>query len=299
MIEVAVESELATQAYVLEPDGQRDGAGVIVGGGPINEPFLHRVKQDGRLFLYVHPPNDPRGTIALSAGPADYAGPTGQVIAVKFEEDFLVVGLFDGDADDEAARQRLADIEPIVREGIIERLSEVFSGTGVTIVAAGEGQRPADQSLLTYRGRREFVSDQGQDTISVIGCADSVIFGEVLSSGGQIDAGNRDPNDEAIVYVGSFRGTGACDPGLVLNSTNNIINALTITGTHETGHLLGLTHTALAGIMSPTPTVAFQRQLALQRSQIVWDPDADAQQLEVVTNVIQDPDVYFARLFSP
>jgi hypothetical protein len=116
-----------------------------------------------------------------------------------------------------------------------------------------------------------------------------VLLGEVLPSGQRIDVGNQDPNDSAAVYVGSFRGT------FVLDSVNNIINPLAVTGAHEAGHLLGLNHTALDGLMTRNLSFAFQRQLGFQRSQIVLDAGSGP---EVFTNVVQDPHVYFDRIFS-
>ena len=273
----------------------RAGAGVIVDGGPIGRPFQHRVGQDGNLFLFLDVPGEVRATVTVAPGSADFRRPAEQVVVVEFEDDFLVDGLLGPAAGDDADRALLEAIEPTVRKGIIERLAEIFAESGVVIASADEEESSAERSPLTYSGRRKTGDGTGPDELLVGGCARFVIFGELLPEGRRIDAGNREPADRAVVYVGSFRGTQDCDAGLLINSTNNMINALALSGAHEIGHLVGLGHTALDGIMSAAPSFAIQRPLSFQRSQIVLL--AEGQPL-IITNVIQDPDAYFRGIFA-
>jgi hypothetical protein len=298
VLKITVQSERAVAAYILRLDEQRSDAGVIIDGGRINEPFLHRVARDGELFLFVELPLDAEASVVLEPGPYGFVRPSGQAVAVEFAEDFLTTGLFDPATNSESDRQLLATIQPMVEEGILTRLREVFDQTAVTILGLDE-PRPENVSVLFYKPDR--VSGDGPDSFQTRGtgsseCNETVIFGELLPRGTNVDPGNRDLNDTAVVYAGSFRGRGPCDPGLVLQSANNIINAFAVTGAHEIGHLLGLNHTALDGIMAVSPSLAVQRQLRLERSQIVLDVGRG---LNVYTTVVQDPQAYFDSIFSP
>ena len=133
------------------------------------------------------------------------------------------------------------------------------------------------------------------DCDRVRACPFRVRFGEVLTSGQEVDPGNQNRADTAVVYTGSFRAPAGCpERGFVVDSVNNIINTLSLTCAHEIGHLLGLNHTALEGLMAQRPSLAFQRQLRFQRSQI-----RDGITDNVITTVIQDPQIYFENIFSP
>ena len=129
-------------------------------------------------------------------------------------------------------------------------------------------------------------SPQGAETPS---CPSCICFGRA----DRTDAGNQVLADVAEVFVGSFRPTG-CEPSLIINSTNNIVNTMVFAGAHEIGHLIGLTHTALIGVMSPTPHLGAQRQLSvLQRSAVARTSESAA-----IAEVVQDPSVYFEGIFA-
>jgi hypothetical protein len=292
VLSINVDSDKGDGVYILRLDEGRNDAGVIINGGLIGQTFMHRVNQAGPLFLFLDAPADAIAGATLGFGNASYQKPPGQNIVVEFETDFLADGLFDPATNTQADRDFLSSIEPTVQDGVLDRLLEIFAGTGVTIIGPNEA-RPAEFSLLTISGQR--VLGEGLDGLPVSGCDDIVLFGEVLPRGTKVDPGNQNQTDSAAVYTGSFRGTGTCDPGLVVNSTNNIINALALGGAHEVGHLMGLNHTALDGLMSATPSFAIQRQLSFQRSQIALD---QGQGLQVFTSVIQDPAIYFENVFS-
>ena len=293
VLEILVEAGEDRSVYVLKLDSSRSDAGVIIDGGPVNEPFLHRVVEEGERFLFVDAPVGSIVMATIKAGRNDFRKPAGQAIVLEFAPGFVVNGLFDPETNDDDDRAFLIAIEPIVREGILERLREIFANTPVTFLEEHES-RPEESSRITFSGERVLGDDL--DAVSVSGCPDQVVFGSVLPRGSNVDAGNQMLNDEAVVYTGSFRTTGDCDSGFIINSTNNIINTLALSAGHEAGHLLGLNHTALDGLMAAMPSQAFQRQLRFQRSQLVFDM---GEGLEVFTNVIQDPQIYFDHIFMP
>jgi hypothetical protein len=308
VLRLHVDSPTASAAYILRPDAERDAAGVIIDGGSIGAPFQHRVHGDAELFLFVEGAQPASTTVSLEPGNPDYHRPAGQTVRVAFENDFLRRALYiaDGNPDTDPNAVFLRDIEPTVRDGIVERLAEIFADTGITVVHPGDDAAPP-VSTLTFSAERRATDDASEfDAIAVApdsGAAcqsEFIVFGQVEPEGRRFDAGNRDPADTATVFVGSFRSAPPCDRGLIINSVNNIINALALDGAHEIGHLVGLPHSALEGIMFPQPTLAFQRQLLLARSQIVTVSAgvSGAAELSVQTNIIQDPQLYFDSIFE-
>lgn len=312
VIEILVQSEKARSAYVLKVDDVRNDAGVIIDGGPIGTPFLHRVCEDGLLFLFVDTDTAEDDVLwaRVRSGPADFRKPSGQAVVLVFESDYLVDpqggaqarGLFDPELYNDADRMFLMSIDPEIRDGILLRQLEIFEEFPVTFLLEHD-PRPANCSVLTFKGAREEGEDR--DSVRVAGCEDSVIFGRVLPRGSNLDAGNQCPNDQAEVYVGSFRDTQNCDTPFTADSINNIINTLALTAAHEIGHLLGLNHTTLDGLMARVPSSAYQRQLSFQRSQVIPDQaqastteDGAGRRFNVYTLIVQDPKVYFGCIFD-
>jgi hypothetical protein len=183
-----------------------------------------------------------------------------------------------------------------------------ITGTPIEILSTDESQPAAPYSRLRFTGQR-VTSDQSPAVEDVVipitadpQCNEGVVFGELLPAGSNArDPGNQTPDDEAIVYVGSFQGRGEPCLSAVVNSINNIILALSHTGAHEIGHLVGLFHVAaFDDIMVVSPNLAFQRELAFGRSQIQLGPKAPGGTIfPVLTNVIQDPSLYFSAVFGP
>ena len=325
VLRIRVIGRTARIAYILRPEAT-GSKGVIVNGGPVAEDatqdrsFFHRVATDGELLLYV---DDPIGaTVRVELEIVDMPGfqkPSGQTIVLVFDDRFLVDGVFDPAADSPDDEQFLLSVQPIVRDGVVDRVREIFEGTPVEILGPGqEDEIPSVFSTIRFLGRCKFLNSVDAsspiDVIRVesgnvppalgsdcppIGCPPLVVFGEVTSNSSGVDAGNQDPADEAVVYVGSFRAPAGCsDRGFVMDSVNNIINTLSLTGAHEAAHLLGLSHSALEGLMAARPSLAFQRRLLFQRSQLIqFDPLTDT--FSVATSVVQDPAIYFENIFSP
>lgn len=308
VIRLKIEGQAVASVLILLEDPQSAEAADLAGGGPPNEVFDYRVQIGGRyfalaLFSSSTSETSQRATITASRGDSIYQPPAAQFVRIVFEPDYLTnPGLLDPDSSTAEDRQLLSDISGIVRDGVVARLRTVFDGTPVVIL--GEGDLPPSGlfSTLTFLARREPAREG--DVFEVVQpplqaqhpeCSDRVIFGEVLPRGSWVDAGNRMPNDEAVVYVGSFQGRGESCRSAATDSVNNIILGLSQTAAHEIGHLVGLYHVPLTDIMNRSVTLAFQRELAFQQGQLQLDVGANS---EILTTVVQDPALYFRANFS-
>lgn len=317
VINLELTGDAIVSFLLLTPDTLVPAAGTIVGGGIANQPANYRVPADNEYFLFTQP--DPNAnvtlldvTLTVSDGDDSFTPPTTQRVLITFDDNFLTdPGLFDPDSGTQEQQDLLAEISDQVRDGIIERLNTIFAGTPIEIFDEREGQPDAPFSTLTFSPERveANVSELSIDAVATPlsdrpECDDVVIFGEVLPRGAGQDPGNQIQDDDAVVYVGSFQGRGETCQSSAIDSVNNIVMGLAQTGAHEIGHLVGLYHVALFDIMDRSPSMAFQRELDFARGQVLVEQEIGTTGGQtdiatiVLTNIIQDPAIYFDAVFS-
>ena len=226
---------------------------------------------------------------------------------VTFDDGFLSnPGLFDPESQSDEDQAFFASIDPLVRDGITERLQTIFGDTPIAL--SFDSANPPDEpySTLRFSPERVLADDTTLNDAALPPtdptrpeCATRVVFGRVLPEGALLDPGNSKQDDQAVVYVGSFQGRGATCQSAAINSVNNIVLGLSQTAAHEIGHLIGLYHVALTDIMDRSPTQAFQRELGFQPGQLLIDAVSDGQVTStVLTTVKQDPSLYFSSAFA-
>lgn len=312
VIRVDAQGEAIEEVLLLTADDAFPNAAVIVGGGRVDEPFDYRVRMAGPYFIFVvfDPEADDAqrtGTLGVGPGDATYQPPGRQVVLVEFDPGFLSdPGLFDptsGTPDDQAFLEAISDQ---VRSEIVAAIQAIFAETPMEIITADDPAPTEPFSRLRYSPER--VIAEQQDVIDAAlpppdpsrpECQVRVVFGEVLPRGSRQDPGNQRRNDEAVVYVGSFQGRGETCRTSVTDSVNNIVLALAQTGAHEIGHLIGLYHVEQIDMMNRSATLAFLRELPFERGQIqIERSEEDTIVTEVLTTIVQDPDLYFRANFA-
>ncbi|NOX59907.1 MAG: hypothetical protein GXP29_13765 [Planctomycetes bacterium] len=312
VLRVRVDGLRVTEVLLLTTDTLFEEAGVLVGGGPANEEFQYRIPSAGRYFVFARfdleaTASTRQATITASFGDDSFRPPAVQNVQLVFAEGFLTdPGLFDpvdGTPDQLAF---LSDIGGLVQSQITDRVRAIFDGTPIVIFGEGDALPEGPISIVTFTGERVLAENQ-DDPDSALPppdptrpeCQVRVTFGEVLPRGSTQDTGNRTLDDEAAVYVGSMTGRGDTCQTSVINSLNNVVLTLSQTAAHEIGHLVGLRHVEQIDIMNRSATLAFQRELVLVRGQIQFDRVANGTLVsEVLTTIIQDPDIYFQSMFD-
>jgi hypothetical protein len=203
-------------------------------------------------------------------------------------------------------QQLLASLAEPVKASILSELHRIFDGTPVRILSETDPLPSAPVSKLTYLPDRVVSTDVATIDAALPPpdatrpeCQVSTTYGQVQPNGIELDPGNHVRDDQAVVFVGSFQGRGATCQSAAISSLSNLTLSLAQSGAHEIGHLVGLVHVTQIDIMNPTATLAFLRQLDIGRGQIRQDT-VDGGQLvgAVLSNVIQDPAVYFSSAFD-
>ncbi len=307
VIEIQVDGQAVESALLLLADPDEQGAGVVVGGGPSGQRVMHRIPTAGDYFAFVlledttGAASEP-ASIQVELGDPDFRPPQRQVVQVLFEDGYLTdPGLFDPESGTPDDLAFLNGISATVQQGIVDQLKRIFEGTPVEIIDENDPEPDEPFSRLTFSPDRVISDrDDASDVVLILPglefpeCEARVTYGEVLPGGARPDPGNSIRDDEAVVYVGSFQGRGENCRTAVVNSLNFVILALSQTGAHEIGHLVGLFHIGNIDIMNRA-TLAAQRELDFDRGQVEV---VNGGRLEVLTSVIQDPDLYFESVFD-
>lgn len=309
-LRIRVESRSADSFLLLRIESA-DSA-LYIGGGPSGTDIDFTPTVDGEylVFLSTLDATDAAARMTISAMPIDAAParPARQVVRVLFAPDFLTApGLLDpvdGTDDDRAVLEGLAGT---VQTEVLEMLRDIFSETPIQIIGADEALPDEPFSTLTFLPDRVIAEDQDVLDAALPAldptrpqCQVRVIFGEILPRRAAEDVGNRIPDDDAVVYVGSFQGRGRECWTAVINSVNNIVFAIAQTGAHEIGHLIGLVHVEQIDLMNRSATLALLRELDFLRGQVQVERTSNGTTAtEVFTSVVQDPRVYFESIFDP
>jgi len=312
VVRLEVASPRAQAVLLLRADQAEPDEATLVGGGPANTAFDYRVQLSGHYFVFFQfdPTTDTsemRADFTVAPGNAGATLPAVQYVRVLFADDFLTEpGLLDpvdGTADDRALLESFA---PLVRDGIVDRLRTIFSGTPVVILGPDDAAPPGPIAELTYLPDRVEADDQSIVDAALPApdptrpqCQTRVVFGEVLPAGQLLDPGNRTLDDQAAVFVGSFQGRGEECWTSAVSSVGSMILTLAQTGAHEIGHLVGLYHVEQVDLMNRSATLAFLRELDFARGQIQLERVFGGVVIgEVYPAIIQDPEVYFSAVFA-
>lgn len=193
------------------------------------------------------------------------------------------------------ARVFLGDAQALVEDLIAERLSNLFAGFGMQVVTDPadftDASTPYSTIYFTSQ-RRRAPDDLLFDTVPMLAPADP---GGVINlyygfSGTANDIGNRIPDDDAIVYAGSF---GGCNLEVLSTDIASLANALSNAAAHEMGHLLGLQHTFRRwDIMGEQASNTLVVELGFGRSQLVING-------RTMPYLRQNPEKYFGNLERP
>ncbi len=299
------------RVLLLRADAERESTGVMVGGAMAGMTSVYQTVRTGEHFLFVEynaGTTVPGQTadVSVSLLNDSIERPSRQIVRVVFEDGFLTdPGLLDPVDGTAADRAFLDSIESTVRDEVLASLRNLFDQTPIDIVET-DASVAGPVSTLTFSPKR-VLADQNDINDAALPPADPnrpqcqvrVVFGEVLPSGTGLDPGNRNPQDDAVVYVGSFQGRGETCRTSAVTSLRSMVLTLSQTGAHEIGHLVGLHHIEQVGIMNRSATLAFQRELSFARGQIQVDRAAGNNiRSEVFPAIVQEPSTYLESIFA-
>ncbi len=294
---ITIRSRNSPAVFVL------DSSGNIMDGAQTLETLIFVADAQDDYFLLLEAPGQPSqwGSISLTVR-------AGQPMPERFPQVFVLnfdgadsVELSDGQVftqlspmdltafgstDDE--RAFLAEIEPAIRGLICDRLNAVFVSYGMTVFESADEAGPGVFSTVYFTGDLGPPSDDLFDTTEARPATGPDGFAEplwILYGAAGADLGNHVPDDDAIVFVGSFIGQ-----RLLEMSINDMVNIFAHSAAHEMGHLLGLYHVfRRSDIMWGRPNVAFSRDIDFGRAQVVFGNN-------LVEFLFQDPDRYLRRI---
>ncbi len=182
----------------------------------------------------------------------------------------------------------LAELEPVVRSLIRDRLNAIFGRYEMMVFVSGDEAGVSEFSTVYFTNSVGPPSNDLFDTTEAAsenGAGESEEPSLILYGAAGMDLGNRHPNDDAVVFVGSFIGQ-----PLLETSVNDLVNILAHSAAHEMGHLLGLQHVFRRGdIMWGRPNVAFSRDIDFGRAQVMLGD-------YLFEFLYQDPDRYLRRI---
>lgn len=300
---ISIRSDIPPNVFVL------DASGSILDAAAAVTRFVFVADAESDCFLFFE---SARGvsvqtSVSLRIAPGQQAPPrAAQVVRLNFDATASVtipdceslgdgqvcVGLpaMDlkaiGDTDDERAFLDL--VQPLVEDLVLERLNTIFCRYGVTVVTGSDSARGQPVSTVHFTNRVGPPSEDRFDTIvdprRSGPCTEeecSLIYYGIARA----DFGNHIPDDEAIVFVGSFIN----EPGFK-TSVNDMVNILSHCAAHEIGHLLGLQHAfRRSDIMWGRPNNAFTRDIDFDRAQVSIDG-------YLIEFMYQDPERYLRRI---
>jgi hypothetical protein len=296
-ITVTIRSLETCDMFLLDATGAILDAAHSIGG------IDYVAVQEDNYYLFLHMSQSfyMPGLMSLTIEPGQpIPSPRPQVFAVDFacvepvrlpESDELTqLSPMDLSAMGQTIEEQasLAEIQPAVERLIAERLNAIFRPYGMTVMRVTPNEPITDEhSTVHFTNDPGGPSDSPFDTtlIQQDGVEIYVAYGVA-----EWDPGNRIPDDDAVVFVGSY-----LDQSGLLVSTNDLVNILAHSAAHEMGHLVGLMHVfRRSDIMWGEPNVAFTRQLDLGRGQVMFG-GWRSEDLYAIPFIYQDPDKYLGH----
>jgi len=313
VLDIDVQSDTGRFVLILRAETGSPPVGLLGGGGAIGETLRHTVAETGDYFVFVvhdaASPIDGQSAEISANRVVDTVDrrPARQLVYVRFEPGYLSdPGLWDPLDGSEEDLAFLESIAPAVRTEVARQLRDIFAEAPIEVTDVEPSKTDGPYSTLTFSPQR-MLADQDDVNDAALPppdptrpeCQVRVVFGEVLPRGTDVDPGNRQLDDDAVVYVGSFQGRGQSCWTSAVSSFNSVVLTLSQTAAHEIGHLVGLFHVEQIDLMNRSATLAFLRDLEFARGQIQLDRRRNGTVVsEVFPAIVQEPKAYFQSIFA-